>query len=109
MINLKQDELFICIDMIKDKYKILILSEMEMKREFKELMHAVSSIDKQELINQLQELIALGVITRIVNVNKKPMVIEYALTNRGAMLLKCIKKMKQIGKDIKQDFCIKDI
>lgn len=60
-------------------------------------------------MEQLDELITLGLVSRVVHVRKKPTMIEYALTNRGAMLLKCLRKMMDVGIGIMMDYHMEEV
>lgn len=64
---------------------------------------------EKEIMEQLDELIALGLVSRIVHVHKKPTRIEYALTNRGAMLLKCLRKMMDVGIGVMMDYHMEEV
>ena len=87
-----------------------MLWEMEKrKKRLEELCKAIPSMLKKEIMEQLDELIALGLVSRIVHVHKKPTMIEYALTNRGAMLLKCLRKMMDVGIGIMMDYHMEEI
>lgn len=79
------------------------------KKRLEELCKAIPSMLKKEIMEQLDELIALGLVSRIVHVHKKPTMIEYALTNRGAMLLKCLRKMMDVGIGIMMDYHMEEI
>lgn len=88
----------------------MVLWEMEKrKKRLEELCKAIPSMLKKEIMEQLDELIALGLVSRIVHVHKKPTMIEYALTNRGAMLLKCLRKMMDVGIGIMMDYHMEEI
>ena len=88
----------------------MVLWEMEKrKKRLEELCKAIPSMLKKEIMEQLDELIALGLVSRIVLVHKKPTMIEYALTNRGAMLLKCLRKMMDVGIGIMMDYHMEEI
>ena len=80
-----------------------------MKKRLEELCKAIPSMLKKEIMEQLDELISLGLVSRIVHVHKKPTMIEYALTNRGAMLLKCLRKMMDVGIGIMMDYHMEEI
>lgn len=64
---------------------------------------------KHSIMEQLDELITLGLVSRVVHVRKKPTMIEYALTNRGAMLLKCLRKMMDVGIGIMMDYHMEEV
>ncbi|MFR6318134.1 MAG: winged helix-turn-helix transcriptional regulator [[Clostridium] innocuum] len=102
--------LTLSVDIAQEREKALVLWEMEKrKKRLEELCKAIPSMLKKEIMEQLDELIALGLVSRIVHVHKKPTMIEYALTNRGAMLLKCLRKMMDVGIGIMMDYHMEEI
>lgn len=105
-----KDPLTLSVDITQEREKALVLWEMEKrKKRLEELCKAIPSMLKKEIMEQLDELIALGLVSRIVHVHKKPTMIEYALTNRGAMLLKCLRKMMDVGIGIMMDYHMEEI
>lgn len=105
-----KDPLTLSVDIAQERDKALVLWEMEKrKKRLEELCKAIPSMLKKEIMEQLDELIALGLVSRIVHVHKKPTMIEYALTNRGAMLLKCLRKMMDVGIGIMMDYHMEEI
>ena len=105
-----KDPLTLSVDIAQEREKALVLWEMEKRKErLEELCKAIPSMLKKEIMEQLDELIALGLVSRIVHVHKKPTMIEYALTNRGAMLLKCLRKMMDVGIGIMMDYHMEEI
>ena len=105
-----KDPLTLSVDIAQEREKALVLWEMEKrKKRLEELCKAIPSMLKKEIMEQLDELIALGLVSRIVHVHKKPTMIEYALTNRGAMLLKCLRKMMDVGIGIMMDYHMEGI
>ena len=105
-----KDPLTLSVDIAQEREKALVLWEMEKrKKRLEELRKAIPSMLKKEIMEQLDELIALGLVSRIVHVHKKPTMIEYALTNRGAMLLKCLRKMMDVGIGIMMDYHMEEI
>ena len=105
-----KDPLTLSVDIAQEREKALVLWEMEKrKKRLEELCKAIPSMLKKEIMEQLDELIALGLVSRIVHVHKKPTMIEYALTNRGAMLLKCLRKMMDVGIGIMMDYHMEEI
>ena len=105
-----KDPLTLSVDISQEREKALVLWEMEKrKKRLEELCKAIPSMLKKEIMEQLDELIALGLVSRIVHVHKKPTMIEYALTNRGAMLLKCLRKMMDVGIGIMMDYHMEEI
>lgn len=100
-----RDPLVLAVDIAQNRPKALILWEMEKrKKEIGQLRVSIPSLDKEELNKELVELIELGLVSRVVDTKKKPQVIEYALTNRGAQLLKCLRNMMKIGIEIMMDY-----
>ena len=105
-----KDPLTLSVDIAQEREKALVLWEMEKrKKRLEELCKAIPSMLKKEIMEQLDELIALGLVSRIVHVHKKPTMIEYALTHRGAMLLKCLRKMMDVGIGIMMDYHMEEI
>lgn len=105
-----KDPLTLSVDIAQEREKALVLWKMEKrKKRLEELCKAIPSMLKKEIMEQLDELIALGLVSRIVHVHKKPTMIEYALTNRGAMLLKCLRKMMDVGIGIMMDYHMEEI
>ena len=105
-----KDPLTLSVDIAQEREKALVLWEMEKrKKRLEELCKAIPSMLKKEIMEQLDELISLGLVSRIVHVHKKPTMIEYALTNRGAMLLKCLRKMMDVGIGIMMDYHMEEI
>ena len=110
MMTAYKDPLTLSVDIAQEREKALVLWEMEKrKKRLEELCKAIPSMLKKEIMEQLDELIALGLVSRIVHVHKKPTMIEYALTNRGAMLLKCLRKMMDVGIGIMMDYHMEEI
>lgn len=100
-----RDPLVLAIEIAQDRPKALILWEMEKKKkELGQLRVSIPSLKREELNEELSELFDLGLISRVVHARQKPQVIEYALTNRGAQLLKCLRKMMKIGIEIMMDY-----
>lgn len=105
-----KDPLTLSVDIAQEREKALVLWEMEKRKtRLEELCKAIPSMLKKEIMEQLDELISLGLVSRIVHVHKKPTMIEYALTNRGAMLLKCLRKMMDVGIGIMMDYHMEEI
>ena len=105
-----RDPLTLSVDIAQEREKALVLWEMEKrKKRLEELCAAIPSMLKKEIMEQLDELIALGLVSRIVHVHKKPTRIEYALTNRGAMLLKCLRKMMDVGIGVMMDYHMEEV
>lgn len=104
-----RDPLVLAIEIAQDRPKALILWEMEKKKkELGQLRVSIPSLKREELNEELSELFDLGLISRVVHARQKPQVIEYALTNRGAQLLKCLRKMMKIGIEIMMDYGMTD-
>ncbi|MGX8834467.1 winged helix-turn-helix transcriptional regulator [Amedibacillus sp. YH-ame6] len=101
-----RDPLVLAIDVTQQRVKALILWEMEKKKqELSSLVHNIPSLDSRIIFEELNELIELGLVSRVVHVKRKPQqIIEYALTNRGAQLLKCLRKMMNVGIEIMMDY-----
>ena len=104
-----RDPLLLSIDITMQRHKALILWEMEKKKQvLKDLEQHIPSIEKHILFEELNELVEMGLVARIVHVKKKSQFVEYALTNRGAQLLKCLRKMMNVGIEIMMDYGMND-
>lgn len=105
-----RDPLTLAIDIAQERNKALVLWEMEKKKkQLPQLCLALPGMSKEEVCAQLDELIELQLVSRVVKVKRKPTLIEYALTNRGAMLLKCLRKMMDVGINIMLDYHMADV
>lgn len=105
-----RDPLMLSIAIAQERAKALILWEMETKKqEFSQLIKKIPSISKDAMKSELAELIELGLVSRVVHVKKKSQFVEYALTNRGAQLLKCLRKMMNIGIEVMMDYGMSDL
>lgn len=99
------DPLQVSIAIVQDRAKVLILWEMNNKKqEFTQFIKRIPSLTTEAIQKELMELIELGLVSRVVYVKKRSQHIEYALTNRGGMLLKCLRKMMDIGIEIMVDY-----
>ena len=104
-----RDPLLLAIDVTQQRSKALVLWEMEKKKqEHSSLVKNIPSLPAQVIMDELNDLVELGLVARIVHVRRKPQKIEYALTNRGAQLLKCLRKMMNVGIEIMMDFGMND-
>ena len=66
------DPLTLSIDIAQEREKALVLWEMEKrKKRLEELCAAISSMTKHSIMEQLDELITLGLVSRVVHVRKK--------------------------------------
>lgn len=109
-IDTYKDPLTLSIHIAQKRNLALLLWEMEkQKKSMAELHSAIPSMKKEEIMEQLEELMALGLVSRVVHVHKKANVIAYALTNRGAMLLKCLRKMMDVGIGIMMDYHMEEV
>lgn len=99
------DPLQLSIAIVQDRTKTLVLWEMEHKKQdVSQFIKNIPSLTKDRIQEELTNLIELGLVTRVVYVKKRSQRIEYALTNRGAMLLKCLRIMMHIGIEILFEF-----
>lgn len=100
-----RDPLLLSIDLTLQRTKALVLWEMETnKQELKTLVKHIPSLNRDEVTAEVNELVELGLVARVVHAHRKPQLIEYALTNRGAQLLKCLRKMIHVGIEIMMDY-----
>lgn len=104
------DPLVLSITIAQSRSKVLILWEMEVKKKkLSKLIKNIPSLTQEELTSELAELIELGLVTRLVHIKKQAQYVNYALTNRGAQLLMCLRKMMNIGVEIMMDYGMMDL
>lgn len=104
-----RDPLLLAIDVTQQRSKALVLWEMEKKKkDLSTLIKNIPSLNSEVIMNEINELVELGLVARVVHVHRKPQLIEYALTNRGAQLLKCLRKMMSVGIEIMMDYGMND-
>lgn len=105
-----KDPLLLCIAIAQSRSKALILWEMEIKKKkLTKLVENIPSLTQENLTDELAELIELGLVTRSVHVKKQTQYVNYALTNRGAQLLMCLRKMMNIGIEVMMDYGMMDL
>ncbi len=66
---------------------------------FNELQRRLSGISAQVLSRKLQELIDLGIVTKI-NYDQIPPKVEYSLSKIGLKLHPCFDKLGEVGKEV---------
>lgn len=105
-----RDPLELSIAIAQNRAKALVLWEMETKKqEMSQFIKKIPSLSPDVLKSELAELIELGLVSRVVHVKKKSQFVEYALTNRGAQLLKCLRKMMNIGIEVMMDYGMSEL
>lgn len=102
-----RDPLKLAQDISLNRTKVLLLWEMEKRKQNDQgLRNAISNADWKK---ELEELISLGLVSRIVHAKRKPMEIEYALTNRGAKYLRCMRTMMDVSIEIMMDYQMHEV
>lgn len=100
-------KLALAIAQRKDLY--VILQQLDMtKKEIGQIAIGLKDDDRLRIRDGLQELTAIGLVSTLIHKNVKPMQIEYALTNRGAKLLKALKTMQEVSLEIMDAYGIED-
>ncbi len=91
-------EIEITLKMIGGKCKPIILYMLieDGTKRFKELMSEVNQISQKTLTNQLRELEADGLITRVA-FNEIPPRVEYSITDKGKTLFPILELMCEWG------------
>lgn len=102
-----RDPLKLAQNISLNRTKVLLLWEMDnQKQNDQKLRSSFANVDWKK---ELEELISLGLVSRIVHAKRKPMEIEYALTNRGAKYLRCIRTMMDVGIEIMMDYQMHEV
>ena len=91
-------EMEITLKMIGGKCKPLILDFLiqEGTKRFSEILHKVANVSQRTLTNQLRELEADGLISRMVYAEVPPKV-EYSITEKGRSLAPLLELMCEWG------------
>lgn len=93
-----RDPLVLMLDTINDRKKTLILYELERtKKQAYEVAAALPHMQREEISSELASLVEMGLVARKIHVRKQPHYVEYALTNEGAMLLRSVQTIMDIG------------
>ena len=92
------DPLELIKDIIADQVKVTLLCVMEdKKRQAYEFVPHLPELSREQISELIAEVVEMGLVARKIHVRKQPHFVEYALTNEGAMLVRCIRNMKSIG------------
>ncbi len=89
-------------DVIKGKWKPIIIWNLKQKRSLSELERSINGISQKMLLEHLNELMEF----KIVNKNRfdgYPLKVEYFLTERGKDLLEAIIILQKIGSGIQEE------
>ena len=93
-----EDPLFLINDIVADHIKVTILCEMEeKKKQAYEFTASLPGVPREKISEEIAEVVEMGLVARKIHVRKQPHYVEYALTNEGAMLARCIRNMKSVG------------
>jgi len=85
------------LDLVSGKWKLLVLFHLNGSRlRFGELRRALGSVTEKMLSQQLQQLVADGLVTRI-DYGTVPPRVEYELTDLGADLSEALRPLCQWG------------
>lgn len=105
-----RDPLLLALDLAQNRTGVLILWELERRKlRDKELEQRMKETESSVFQAQLERMIFLGLVSRIVHARRKPLEIEYALTNRGAKYLKALRKLMDTGIDIMLEHQMADV
>jgi DNA-binding HxlR family transcriptional regulator len=96
-----------CLNLISDKWKILILRDlMTGTKRFSQLKKSLTPITQKMLTQQLREMEGDGIVHREVYACVPPKV-EYSLTELGESLTPVIDAMRNWGIRFKEEVCRK--
>ena len=99
-----RDPLQLALTIAQDEKKVEILWLMENRKlqmvQFQRLLPWHSDVITEEL----RQLVELGLVSRVIHMKEKPIQVEYALANRGALYLKCLRNMKKAGIQLMLDY-----
>lgn len=91
------------LKVIGGKWRLQIIHEIgDQKRRFGELKRLIPSISEKMLIQELKNLVALGVLRRKAYKEIPPRV-EYSLTKHGEKVLPIIEHIKVFGNELISD------
>lgn len=108
---MKIREEFVCpieivTDMLKGKWKTIILWLLRKGPiRFSKLYQSINNVSEKVLLEQLSELIFVGLIRKKVH-DGYPLRVEYYLSDTGTQLLKALEIMQNIGIELLQDGCL---
>lgn len=102
-----KDPLLLALTIAQDEKKVKLLWMMESRKlelkQFRQNLEWHSDL----LIEELRQLTELGLVSRVIHLKEKPVRVEYALSNRGALFLKCLRNMKKAGTQLMVDYGLK--
>lgn len=83
-------------DVIKGKWKPIILWQLWQHQSLSELKEGIAGISQKMLIEQLKELMEYGMVDKK-SYEGYPLRVEYFLTERGQKMRKAVEIMQSIG------------
>ena len=98
------------IDIIRDqsKKRILLLLERTKKQGY-EICQELKDL-KSEIVNmEVAQLVEMGLLKRKIHVRKQPYGVEYVLTNQGAMVVRSILSLEEIGIYVMEQYHMEDV
>lgn len=96
-----QDPLELIKDIVADQIMVTVLCVLaDKKRQTGEFFPYLSGVDREQISKAIAEVVEMGLAVRQISSKKQTYLVEYALTNEGAMLARCIRNMKSIGTQI---------
>jgi len=104
---IKKEEMPVCdvattIQIIGGKWKLLIIRELLTgPKRSSQLLHSLEGLSQKVLTSTLNEMIKDGIVEKI-DLQKRPLHVEYRLTPLGHTLLPIIESMKQWGEFYKK-------
>lgn len=97
-------------DLTKGKWKPIILWQLGkgVPQQPSELEKSIKGINQKMLLQQLSELIDVGMVTKIIY-EGYPLRTEYSLTERGSKMLEAITIMQSIGVELMMENGMDDV
>jgi DNA-binding HxlR family transcriptional regulator len=86
-------------DLIKGKWKPIILWNLQQQRTLAELQRSIVGINQKMLIQQMHELIDFGLVNRHKHPGY-PLRTDLSLSERGLKMIKAIEILQSIGAEI---------
>ena len=90
-------------DIIKGKWKPIIIWNLKEKRSLSSLEKSIQGIIQKILLEHLKELMEYSIIDKI-SYEGYPLKVEYFLTERGRELLDAIVILQKIGTNIQEEW-----
>lgn len=89
-------------DIIKGKWKPIIIWNLKEKRSLSSLEKSINGISQKMLLEHLKELMEFHIVDKI-SYDGYPLKVEYFLTERGRDLLNAIVILQRIGSNIQEE------